>query len=329
MRLSDLKACQHRISGNQAASLWDVGEGVVCLEFHTKANALTPESMAAMAVALDITGRNYQALLIHNDAPHFSVGFNLEFALSAARRKAWAEMDKALNEFQTTCKTARYAPFPVVAAPSGLALGGGFEVLLGCAAVQTHSNITLGLVEPMVGLVPAGGGCKEMLHRWTHGSVDPDRAQSGALEVFSIIGMAKTASSPVAARRHRLLLQRDHSTMNRDRLLAQARQRALALVDNYSPPTAARFVALGTEGLEAMHAVLDGLNRKGITTAHDLITAGALARILCGGDQPRGEIISEQQILDLEREAFLELAATQASVDRIVQMLETGQVLRN
>ncbi len=329
LRLSDLKACRHRISGNQAASLWDVGDAVLCLEFHTKANALTPDSMAAMAEALDITGRNYQALLIHNDAPHFSVGFNLEFALTAARRKAWRELDQALDEFQTTCKTARYAPFPVVAAASGLALGGGFEVLLGCATVQSHSNITLGLVEPMVGLVPAGGGCKEMLHRWTNDSDDPDSAQKGALEVFSIIGMARTASSPVEARRHRLLLDRDHSTMNRDRLLAQAKQRALALVNNYSPPAPARFVALGSQGLEAMQAVLDTLDGKGITTPHDRITARALARILCGGDRSRGDIVQEQQILDLEREAFLELAATQASVDRIAHMLETGQALRN
>ena len=141
--------------------------------------------------------------------------------------------------------------------------------------------------------------------------------------------MAKTASSPIEARRHRLLLDRDHSTMNRDRLLAEAKQRALALATHYSPPAPAEFTALGSQGREAMQAVLDTLERKGITTPHDLITANALARILCGGDRPRGDIVSEQQILDLEREAFLELAATQASVDRIAHMLETGQALRN
>ncbi len=329
VRLADLKASRTRISGNQAASLWDIGDGVVCLEFHTKANALSPESMHAMASALEITGKDHQALLIHNDAPHFSVGFNLEFALSTARRQAWNELDSALNDFQNTCKAAKYAAFPVVAAPSGLALGGGFEVLLGCDLIQTHSNITLGLVETMVGLVPGGGGCKEMLHRWTHNTLDPDEAQTGALEVFSIIGMARTASSPVEARRHRLLLERDHSTMNRDRLLNEAKQQALLLVNDYTPPAPTQFVALGSEGLDVMQAVVAELSNKGIASPHDVTTASALARILCGGDRTRGEIVSEQQVLDLEREIFLELSATQGTVDRIAHMLDTGQALRN
>ncbi len=328
-RLSDLKAGQQRVSGNSAASLWDIGDGVACLEFHTKANALSPTSMEAMAEALEITGRDFQALLIHNDAAHFSVGFNLDFALAAARRKAWTELDAALGEFQATCMAAKYAPFPVLAAPSGLALGGGFEVLLGCDAVQAHSNITLGLVETMVGLVPAGGGCKEMLHRWTRNSTDPDTAQGAALEVFSLIGMARTASSTGEARRHRLLLERDHSTMNRDRLLTNARQQALSIAAQYSPPEPARFVALGAEGLESMQTVIDTLADKGIALAHDRVVSRALARVLCGGDGPRGEVVTEQQILDLERAAFQELAATSASVDRIAHMLSTGQALRN
>jgi len=329
LRLTDLKATRQRLSGNAAASLWDVGEGVVCLEFHTKANALSPQSMQAMAEALEITGRNHRALLIHSDAPHFSVGFNLEYALDCARRKAWSELDSALRDFQATCLAAKYAPYPVVAAPSGLALGGGFEVLLGSDQVQAHSNITLGLVETLVGVVPAGGGCKEMLHRWTHNTNDPQAAQQGALKVFNLIGMARTASSPGEALQQRFLLERDATTMNRDRLLAEARQLALDRTHEYSPPEPASFIALGQPGRDAMGEVLDKLKTRGIAGPHDCVVSNALARLLCGGDRPRGAPLNEQDLLDLERETFLELAATPASIDRIAHMLDSGQALRN
>jgi len=328
-RLSDLKACRQRIGGNAAGSIWDIGEGVACLEFHTKANALSPLSMQAMAEALEITDRDFQALLIHSDAPHFSVGFNLEFALDTARRKAWGELNTALDDFQATCKAAKYASFPVVGAPSGLALGGGFEVLLGSDYVQAHSNITLGLVETMVGLVPAGGGCKEMLHRWTQNTTDADAAQSGALQVFNLLGMARTASAPGEARKLRFLRESDGTTMNRDRLLSEARRKALQLAADYTPPEAAQFVALGSEGRDAMQEVLENLAAKGIALPHDCVVSGALATLLCGGDRRRGESVSEQQMLDLERETFLQLIATQASLDRISHMLSTGQALRN
>ncbi len=329
VRLGDISRVQQPVASNDAASLWDVGDGVACVEFHTKANALSPESMALVAEALHIVKEEFQALLIHNDAPHFSVGFNLEFALSAAKEKAWARLDGALDAFQSACLGCRYAPFPVVAAPAGMSLGGGFEVLLHCDALQAHANSNMGLVETLVGLVPSGGGCKQMLYRWTRDAKDINEALKGALEVFSIIGMGKTAASPLEARPLRLFEDHDRFSMNRDRLLAEAKARALEMAKDYSPPDKPLFTALGPEGLNAMLEILENLNQKGITTPHDLVVGRHLARVLCGGDRSKGEQMGEDDLLALEREIFIALCDTPETVARIEHMLTTGRPLRN
>jgi 3-hydroxyacyl-CoA dehydrogenase len=329
VRLSDLTRTQTPIAENDAASLWDVGDGVACVEFHTKANALSPDSMALIAESLNIVSEEFQALLIHNDAPHFSMGFNLEFALAAAKEKAWTRLDGALDAFQSACLATRYAPFPVVAAPAGMSLGGGFEVLLHCDALQAHANTNVGLVETLVGLIPSGGGCKEMLHRWTRDADDIDARLEGALEVFAIIGMGKTAASPMEARPLRLFEEHDRFSMNRDRLLAAAKSRALEMAGDYTPPRPPQFTALGVRGMDAMQAMLDRLNEKGITTPHDLVVGKHLARVLCGGDRREGESMSEEDVCALEREAFISLCDTPATVSRIEHTLTQGKPLRN
>jgi 3-hydroxyacyl-CoA dehydrogenase len=329
VRLGDVTRTQTPVASNEAASLWDVGDGVACVEFHTKANALRPESMALVVEALDIVNGNFEALLFHNDAPHFSVGFNLEVALAAAKEKAWSRLDGALDAFQSACLACRYAPFPVVAAPSGMSLGGGFEVLLHCDALQAHANTTMGLVETLVGLVPSGGGCKQMLHRWTREAKGADDSLKGALEAFAIVGMGKTAASPLEAKPLRLFDDRDGFCMNRNRLLAKAKARALDLVKNYAPPEKLSFTALGAKGLEAMEAMLGELDKKGITKPHDLVVGRHLARVLCGGDRREGETLSEEDLLGLEREAFIALCDTPSTVARIEHMLSTGRPLRN
>lgn len=329
LRLTDITKTSEPLARNEAASLWDVGDGVTCVEFHTKANALSPTSMALLREAIAITQRDFRAMLIHNDAPHFSVGFNLEFALDAARREAWQELDAALLAFQETCLSIKYAPFPVISAPAGMCVGGGYEVLVHSDALQAHANTVMGLVETVVGLIPSGGGCKEMLHRWTEGRATPTEALPGALRVFEIIGMGKTGTSPVESSRYRFFLSRDRSTMNRDRLLAEAKTRALQLARDYVRPTPPKFVALGNLGMDAMQAHLDSLEQKGITTPHDLVVGRHLARVLCGGDQQAGAQLSEPEICCLERESFIALAATQATLERIAHMLDTGSPLRN
>lgn len=329
VRLGDLTRTREPVAGNDAASLWDVGDGVACVEFHTKANALSPASMAMIVESLDIVKDDFQALLIHNGAPQFSVGFDLAFVLAAARGKAWDRLDGALDAFQSACLACRYAPFPVVAAPAGMSLGGGFEVLLHADALQAHANTSMGLVETLVGLVPSGGGCKEMLHRWTRDANDVDGVHQGALKVFELIGMGKTASSPIEAIPLRMFEDSDRFSMNRDRLLPEAKARALMLAENYVPPKEPAFTALGTRGLDTMQAMLDRLDAKGIATPHDRVVGKHLARVLCGGERKEGEKMSEQDVLALEREAFLALCDTPATVARIEHMLTKGRPLRN
>ena len=278
MRVADFKVLASPMLRNHAASLWDIGDGVACLEFHTKANVLGPESMALMRQALDKVAERHAALVIHSDGPHFSVGFNLDFVRACIADRRWKALDDGLVEFQHTCRAAKHAPFPVVSAPGGLALGGGFEVLLGSDLVQAHANVVVGLVEPLVGLVPAGGGCKEMLLRWTEGARDEAARTAGALRVFELVGTSRTATSPELARPLRLLRAVDPATMNRDRLLADAKASALGLADGYRPPAPPTIFAPGAPARDAMCAMLDDMAMKGLALPHDVVVSTCLAR---------------------------------------------------
>jgi 3-hydroxyacyl-CoA dehydrogenase len=328
-RLGDIRRAATAIIENQAASLWDVGDGIACLEFHTKANALVPDSMALLRESLSLVDERFTALLVHNDAPHFSVGFNLEFALAHAKQGAWDTLDKALREFQETTMAIKYAPFPVVAAPAGTSLGGGFEVLLHCDALQAHANTVMGSVETLVGLVPSGGGCKELLHRWCADGSDAEELVAGAVRVFELVGMGKTATSPTEGQPYRFFLSRDRSTMNRDRLLGEAKTHAIELARNYSPPAKTGVTAAGPAGRLAMLELLEKLNRRGITTPHDLVVGEHLAQVLCGGGAPAGEKLGDEDLCALERDAFIALAGTPATLARIEHMLGKGRPLRN
>jgi 3-hydroxyacyl-CoA dehydrogenase len=234
-----------------------------------------------------------------------------------------------LREFQETTAAIKYAPFPVVAAPAGTSLGGGFEVLLHCDALQAHGNTVMGQVETLVGLVPSGGGCKELLHRWCADAEDADGIAAGALRVFELIGMGKTAASPMEGEPYRFFLPRDRSTMNRDRLLGEARKRALEMAPDYAPPAKTGIPAAGPQGRRAMQELLDKLDARGITTPHDLVVGAHLAEVLCGGSASAGEIVSDDDLCALERQAFLALAGTPATVARIEHILSEGRPLRN
>ena len=329
LRVADFRALASPMLSNHAASLWDIGDDVACLEFHTKANALGPESMALMRRALDKVGERHAALVIHSDAPQFSVGFNLEFVRACIAERGWRRLDGALVEFQHTCRAARHAPFPVVSAPGGMALGGGFEVLLGSDLVQAHANVVVGLVEPLVGLVPSGGGCREMLWRWTRDAPDEAARTKGALRVFELVGMSRTAASPELARPLRLLREGDRTTMNRDRLLADAKETALELAGAYEPPDPPAIRAPGPSACDAMCAMLDEMAGKGVALPHDVVVSRCLARVLAGGDASSGETIGDEDLFGLEREAFLTLASTPGTAARIAHMLDRGYPLRN
>jgi 3-hydroxyacyl-CoA dehydrogenase len=274
-------------------------------------------------------GARFKALVIYNEASNFSLGFNLGLALFAANIAAWGEIDKSIEAGQKAYKALKYAPFPVVAAPAGMALGGGCEIVLHADAVQAHAETYLGLVECGVGLIPGWGGCGEMLARWRADPKLPRGPMPASAKVFEAVSTADVSKSAHQAMEKKFLRPSDRISMNRDRLLADAKQRALSLVDGYTPPQPPEFVLPGRSGQAGLSAAAQGFHRRGLATDHDLVVADALAEVLCGADADIIDTLSEQQILDLERKAFMRLARTGMTLARIEHTLETGRPLRN
>jgi len=328
--LSDIKRSSDRVSGNGSASLWDIGDGVLCLEFHTKMNSIDAGIMAMLDKAIKtVPSAGYKALVIHNDASNFSVGANIGLALFAANIAGWPEISKSVKQGQDTYKALKYAPFPVVGAPSGMALAGGMEVLLHCDALQAHAETYMGLVEVGVGLVPAWGGCKEMLARWQGNIRAPQGPMPAVTKVFETVGTAMVARSAEEARDMLYLRQDDGITMNRDRLLGEAKTRALQMAKDYAAPEPLEYRLPGPTAETAMTMVLNDYYRSGKATAHDLVVGKSLARVLSGGKTDITELLTEDHILSLERRTILELLKTPATLARIEHMLETGKPLRN
>ena len=328
--LADIKRSTKRVDGNRSASIWDIGDGVMCLECHTKMNALDAGVFEIIGKAIQqIPVKGFHALIIYNEGDNFSVGVNLGLALFAANIAAWTEITKTVQQGQKIYKALKYAPFPVIAAPSGMALGGGCELLLHCDAVQAHAETYAGLVEVGVGLVPAWGGCKELLHRWSQHCEHPKGPMPAVTKVFETIGTAVVAKSAQEAKTYLFLQPDDGITMNRDRLLADAKERALALAENYSAPEKPEFHLPGQTGEIAMTMAVDDLYRTGKATAHDVVVGKALAHVLSGGNTDMTETLSEDQVLGLERKAIVNLMKTTATLARMEHMLETGKPLRN
>jgi len=329
--LSDVKLASKPIAKNASASLWDLGDGVVCLEFHTKMNALDEGviRMVGKALAL-VDGVAYRAMVIHNEAENFSVGANIGVALFAANVAAWPLIEASIAAGQETFKALKYAPFPTVGAPSGMALGGGCEILLHCSAVQAHAESYIGLVEVGVGVIPGWGGCKEMIGRWVGNPRRPGGPMPPVVKVFETISTAKVATSAAEAQELLFLRPTDGITMNRDRLLADAKAKALALVEaGYRPPAPPEISLPGPSGRAALEMAVQGFRATGVATPHDVVVAGELARVLTGGDTDPTETLSEDELSRLEREAFLSLVRTPGTLARIEHMLETGKPLRN
>jgi 3-hydroxyacyl-CoA dehydrogenase len=250
-------------------------------------------------------------------------------ALFAANIAAWPEIEKLLVAGQKTFKALKYAPFPVVAAPSGMALGGGCEILLQSDAVQAHAESYIGLVECGVGLLPGWGGCGEMLARWRAEPKLPRGPMPAPSKVFETVSVADVSKSAHDAMAKKFLRATDGVTMNRDRLLADAKARALAMVEGYAPQQPPDYVLPGPAGRAGFNKAAQGLHRRGIATDHDLIVADALAEVLSGGDADIIDTVTEQQLLDLERGAFMRLVRTGPTLARIEHTLETGKPLRN
>jgi 3-hydroxyacyl-CoA dehydrogenase len=329
--LSDVKRASEPVAGNASASLWDLGDGVLCLEFHTKMNALDEGVLRMLGKAAGLVdGTRFRALVLHNEATNFSVGANIGIALFAANLAMWPAIEESVAAGQQAFRAMKYAPFPVVGAPSGMALGGGCEILLHCAAVQAHAESYLGLVEVGVGVIPGWGGCKEMTLRWMTHPKRPGGPMPAVSKVFETISTARVASSAAEAKELLFLRPTDGVTMNRDRLLADAKAKALELADaGYVPPDPIVVSLPGPSGRAALSMAVDGFLASGKATAHDGVVAKRLAVVLTGGDTDITDTVTEDDLSRLEREAFLDLIKTPATLDRIEHMLETGKPLRN
>ncbi len=326
LRFNDKRKTLTPINANAQASWYDV-DGAALVEFHSKANALGAGSMQILDEALDAVSANkMQGLIVHNDAQHFSCGVNLNAVRAFFQSKDWDGLDKFLNHFQQTVHKMAVADFPVIVAPVGLSLGGGFEVVLHGKQVICHANSNMGLVESGVGVIPAGGGCKETLYRWID-KKDGDVA-AGAWEAFMSLGYGKTASSPLHAQDLAMLRPNDRYVNNRDRLLSES----LAALKDGSEQVGfdrAPIAMAGKPCFDKMVAWAEDMHAKGKLFAHDVVVSTEIARIVTGGEIEPGTLQSEQDLYDAERRAFLVLAKTEATQERIGTLLDKGKAVRN
>ena len=330
--LKSLKDRTPVVQENSGASLIDIGDGVLCCEFHSKMNALGGDIVAMLHAGLARLGTEFEAMIIGNQAPNFSVGANLMLLLISAQEGEWDDIHLAVRQFQRVNMAIKYAPRPVVAAPQGMALGGGCEVPLHAAKIHAAAETYMGLVETGVGLIPGGGGTKEMLIRANeHAAGDDNLDLLHALKpVFENVAMAKVSTSAEEARTLGYLRPSDLVAMNRDRLIADAKQTALAMVRaGYHPPAPAEIRVLGEEFLAAAKLAIYLLVGGEYASEYDAVVARKLAYILAGGSITAPQVVSEQYILDLEREAFVSLCGERKTQERIAHTLKTGKPLRN
>ena len=319
----------------EVASWFDV-EGVALVEFHSKANALDGDSMAILADAIDRVGSSkMRGLIIHNDAQHFSCGVNLRAVREFIRAEDMDGLDKFLAHFQSTVHRMSVADFPVVCAPVGMSLGGGFEVVLHSKQVICHANSTMGLVESGVGLIPGGGGCKETLYRWVEKLQQANNADDiteAAWKAFMNLGYGRTCSSPIQAEQQAMLRSNDRFLSNRDRLLPEALQaisNAGGGNSEQKPFDRPDLAMPGQPVFEAMLEWLENAHKDGKLTPHNVVVATELARIVTGGEISPDSMQSEQDLYDAERRAFLQLVSTDATRERINSMLDTGTTVQN
>lgn len=331
--LPSLKDRNKVIRKNAGASLIDIGDGVACLEFHSKMNAIGEDILSMTTFAVQEVGKNFEGMVVGNEGENFSVGANIMLMLMAAQEGDWDELDMMARAFQKATQSLRYSPKPVVAAPFGMTLGGGCEFALGADKIRAAAELYIGLVEVGVGIIPAGGGCKEMLVRMT------DRVPKGSdvdffpfvKSVFETIGMAKVSTSAVEAKEIGYLRTTDGLTMNRDHLLADAKATVLAMVkEGYEQPASRTDIpALGEPALATLKLGMYLMKNAGRISEYDMHVGTKLASVLCGGDMTVKTFVNEQYILDLEREAFLSLAGERKTQERLAYMLKNGKALRN
>jgi 3-hydroxyacyl-CoA dehydrogenase len=330
--LKSLKDRSGVVQKNAGASLIDLGDGVLCCEFHSKMNSIGGDLVAMIHAGIARLSSDFDAMVVGNQASNFSVGANLMLVLISAQEGEWDDIHMAVRQFQRINMAIKYAPRPIVAAPQGMALGGGCEVPLHAARIHAAAETYMGLVETGVGLIPGGGGTKEMLIRANeHSAGGEDLDLFHALKpVFENIAMAKVSTSGEEARSLGYLRPSDLIAMNRDRQIADAKQTALALLRaGYHPPAPAQIRVLGEEFLTGAKLAIHMMIRGGYASEYDGVVGRKLANILAGGAITAPQLVPEQYVLDLEREAFVSLCGERKTQERIAHTLKTGKPLRN
>ena len=334
-RLGDHRKYANPVSRNYASTIWQFSDDarqqrlLVC-EFHTKANALNGDAMKVLSEALDrLESDDYQGLVVYNEAMNFSAGADLNTMIGLADKSDWKGIDQYLSHFQQVCQKMKYSLKPTVSAVAGLAIGGGFEVACQTSRMVSHMNSTLGLVETGVGLVPGGGGCKELLWRWVQDEAFTKDHDEAALRVFDIIGYGLMAHSPLQAQKHKFFLPQDVIVLNRDNLLIEAFKQISDLKENYLPPKKPKFCLSGEEVKEKMHRHLLDLEQKNIIFGYDVDIGLHLATVLSGGDTSKSSTLSEQDLYNLERQSLINLIQSPKTRDRIHAMLLNGRRLKN
>jgi 3-hydroxyacyl-CoA dehydrogenase len=330
--LKSLKDRTPVVQKNAGASLIDLGDGVVCCEFHSKMNAIGGDLVAMLHAGVNKLSTEFEAMIIANQAPNFSVGANLMMVLIGAQEGEWDELHMAVRQFQRVNMAIKYAPRPVVAAPHGMSLGGGCEIPLHSARIQAAAETYMGLVEVGVGLIPGGGGTKEMAIRANEQAPSGDTVDlfHTLRPIFQNIATARVSTSGEEGRELGFLRPSDQISMNRDRLVADAKQTALSMVRaGYHAPAPAEIRVLGEEFLAAAKLGIHMLVRGEYASEYDAVVARKLAYILAGGGITAPQTVSEQYMLDLEREAFVSLCGERKTQERMAHTLKTGKPLRN
>ncbi|HEX9133346.1 MAG TPA: 3-hydroxyacyl-CoA dehydrogenase/enoyl-CoA hydratase family protein [Ktedonobacteraceae bacterium] len=337
--LQAAKASNKVIRDNGSASLIDLGDGVACLEFHTKMNSIDEGIIEMLRYSVEEGQKQFRAVVINNEAADFSAGANLVLVLMGAKAGQWEMIDAALNGLQQAHQLLKYSPIPVVAAPSGRALGGGCEIIMHANHVRAHAESYLGLVEVGVGLIPAGGGCKELLVR-LGATVDDQKARktggpfTPSRRAFETIAFATVSTSAAEAQDLRFLRKTDAITVNRDLLLRDAKADALRLADaresgTWQPAQPPMLLLPGPGARLVLEQQIENLLLTGKVSEHDAVIGRYLARVVTGGECSPVTPVTEQHVLDLEREAFLALAGMEKSQDRMQAILTSGKPLRN
>ena len=268
-------------------------------------------------------------MVVANDANYFSAGVNIGMALFQANIAMWSVINQLVNEGQRTYLAFKYAPFPVVAAPSGITLAGSCELCLHADAVQAHCETYMGLVEPAIGLLPAWGGCKELMHRHMNNPKRAGGPMPALISVFELISTAHVSSSAAEARDKLFIKPNDDITMNRRRVLFDAKQKALKLAENYTPPTPPVFNLPGPTAESSLKMAVQSFVDSGKASPYDQVVAGKIAQVITGGETDMTEELTEKDILELERSAFLDLIQNKNTLERIEYMLDKGKPLRN